>query len=93
MQHIQQKINGIYALPNAELQLLLNAMERVEFAKNHIIISADKVERYLYFIEKGIARAYCYTDKQEATFWFGQEGDLVPILQQLHQSTTWLRKY
>lgn len=77
MQHILQKINGIYTLPPTELQLLLNAMERVNFAKNQVIISADKVERYLYFIEKGIARAYCYTDKQEATFWFGQEGDLI----------------
>ena len=77
MRNILKKINSICALAPTELQLLLSAMEQVAFPKNHIIISADKVERYLYFIETGIARAYCYTDKQEATFWFGQEGDLI----------------
>ncbi|MES2417755.1 MAG: Crp/Fnr family transcriptional regulator [Bacteroidota bacterium] len=77
MQNILQKINQIYLLPKTELQLLLAALERVELPKNHLIMSTTKVERYLYFIEKGIAMAYCHTDKQQATFWFGQEGDLI----------------
>lgn len=77
MQNILQKINSIYPLPNTELQVLLNAMERISFPKNHTIIHAGKVERYLYFIEQGIARAYSHSEKQQTTFWFGQEGDLI----------------
>ncbi|MES2651029.1 MAG: Crp/Fnr family transcriptional regulator [Bacteroidota bacterium] len=77
MQNIIAKINAIYPITAIELQLLLKAMERIEFSKNHIIISSDKVERYLYVIEKGIARAYSNTDKQQTTFWFGEETDFI----------------
>ncbi len=77
MQDILNKINSIYPLVTTELQLLLNAMERIEFPKNHIIIRADKVERYIYIIEKGIARAYSNNDKQQTTFWFGEETDVI----------------
>ncbi len=77
MKNILEKINRICTLPATELQLLVNALERIEAPKNHLIITADKVERHLYFIEEGLARAFCYTDKQQATFWFGIEGDLI----------------
>ncbi len=36
-----------------------------------------RVEHKMYFIEKGIARAYCYREEKEITFWFGAEGDVV----------------
>jgi CRP-like cAMP-binding protein len=71
------KISSISPLKPIEIEALVAAMELVSFAKNAILIDTDKVEKYLYFIEKGIARAYCYTQKQQATFWFGQEGDLI----------------
>lgn len=77
MQNIFDKIQTIYPLQSTELQLLVNAMERVEFPKNHLIINAQKVERYLYIIERGIARAYSNTDNQQTTFWFGEETDFI----------------
>lgn len=32
----------------------------------------------MYVLEKGIARAFCYKEDKELTFWFGTEGDFVP---------------
>ncbi|MGF1923649.1 MAG: Crp/Fnr family transcriptional regulator [Bacteroidia bacterium] len=77
MQKIIEKIQAIYPLTAVELELLLQAMKRVEFPKNHVIIRADRLERYVYIIEKGIARAYSDMDHQQTTFWFGQETDVI----------------
>lgn len=77
MSNIRQKITSIYPLPDEEFELLHAAMEKLTFPKNHLVISTDRVERYIYFIDQGIARAYCNTDKQQVTFWFGQEGDVI----------------
>lgn len=72
-----QKIISISPLKQIEIEALLNAMEMVLYAKNTILFDTNKTEKYVYFIEKGIARAYCNTKKQQATFWFGQEGDVI----------------
>ena len=77
LQKIIDKIQSIYPLQPIDLQLLTSAMERVVLPKNHLIISAEKVERYIYIIEKWIARAYNNTDKQQTTFWFGEETDFI----------------
>ncbi|RYG11750.1 MAG: Crp/Fnr family transcriptional regulator [Chitinophagaceae bacterium] len=75
--NLKEKINAIYALQSDELDLLLNTAERFTFPKNHLLITTERVEKYIYFIEKGIARAYCNTEKQQLTFWFGLAGDIV----------------
>lgn len=77
MNPLHQKIIGISPLRQIEVEALLDAMEMVSYAKNAILFDTNKVEKYIYFIEKGIARAYCNTQKQQATFWFGQEGDVI----------------
>ena len=74
---LADKINAIYKLQSDELNLLLNAAERLDFPKNHLLITTERVEKYIYIIEKGIARAYSNTEKQQLTFWFGLEGDVV----------------
>lgn len=77
MSPLHQKIISIYPLGQLEVEALIGAMELVSYTKNTILFDTDKIEKYIYFIEKGIARAYCNTDKQQATFWFGQEGDVM----------------
>ena len=41
------------------------------------MLRADKIETRIYFIKKGIVRAYTNTADNEITFWFGKEGDAV----------------
>ena len=77
MNPLYHQIISIYPLKQIEIEALLSAMESISIAKNSILFDTNKVENYVYFIEKGIARAYCNTDKQQATFWFGQEGDVI----------------
>lgn len=45
--------------------------------KGYMLIKAERIERSVYFIEEGIARAFCHKDDKEITFWFGSESDIL----------------
>lgn len=64
-------------MAETHLSLLLAELKSVDLPKNHLIINAGKVERSLYFIEQGIARAYLDGPENRITFWFGMEGDVI----------------
>ncbi|KIO76175.1 cyclic nucleotide-binding protein [Pedobacter lusitanus] len=77
MQNTLNTIKSIYPLKDLHLNLLLKELKAVELPKNHLIIKAEKVERSLYFIEQGVARAYVDGRDNRITFWFGMEGDII----------------
>jgi CRP-like cAMP-binding protein len=70
-------IDGISSLPEASKQALKDSMEEVSFPKGHLLLRADKVESRIYFIKKGIVRAYSNQNGNEITFWFGTEGQAI----------------
>ncbi|WAC41852.1 Crp/Fnr family transcriptional regulator [Pedobacter sp. SL55] len=74
---ISNKIDEIFPLPAMEKALFLSRFERIEVQKGAIVINAEKIERYVYFIEKGIARAFRETDKGQTTIWFGEAGGVM----------------
>lgn len=74
---ISNKIDEIFLLPITEKQLFLSRLERIEVRKGTVVVSAEKVERYVYFIETGIARAYRDTEKGQTTIWFGEAGGVI----------------
>lgn len=74
---IDQILDRIFPLPEASKQTLKNCVAEVRYSKGHILLKADKVETSIYFIKKGIVRAYANTGDNETTFWFGKEGDTV----------------
>lgn len=75
--NIDQIINNIFNLPETSKQIFLTHIEEVYFPKGHILFRAEKIEKNIYFIKKGIVRAYSKTDNNEITFWFGKEGDTI----------------
>lgn len=40
------------------------------------MLRADKIEKNIYFIKRGLLRAYTKSNDNEITFWFGKEGDV-----------------
>ncbi|MGO1671366.1 MAG: Crp/Fnr family transcriptional regulator [Sphingobacterium sp.] len=55
----------------------MNYITAVAFRKGHILMEADRVEKSIYFIKKGIVRAFAPLADQEITFWFGEEGETI----------------
>lgn len=74
---IDQILDTLFPLPHTSKRILKNNITEVFHTKGHILLRADKVEERIYFIKKGILRAYSNTMDNEITFWFGKEGDTV----------------
>lgn len=76
MENTIKKIRAL-GLDENSLSGFTPLLEKVEYSKGHLLIKAAKIERSVYFIEKGIARAYCDPEDKEVTFWFGVESDIL----------------
>jgi CRP-like cAMP-binding protein len=74
---IDQIIDQIYPVPALSKAALKKYITEVTLPKGHILMQADKIETSVYFIKKGIVRAYSAPYDQEITFWFGKEGETI----------------
>lgn len=74
---LQQIIDQICKIPATSALKLQNVIKLVALPKGHLLFKAGKTETDIYYIKKGIARAYLYQNNNEITFWFGREGDAV----------------
>lgn len=74
---IDQILNDIYPIPDATRIKLKSQMEELSLPKNTILMRANRVEDSVYFVKRGIVRAYSDHENGEITFWFGEEGETV----------------
>lgn len=70
-------LDNIYKLPEVSKNNMIDLITEIECPKGYRLLNADRVERNIYFIKKGIVRAYIDLSGNEITFWFGREGDTV----------------
>lgn len=59
--NIDQILDHIYILPEASKNSLKAYITEVSHPKGYCLMEAEKVVPYVYFIRKGIARAYSST--------------------------------
>lgn len=77
MENIKSKICDYYPVSEKALNLITSCMTEHIFPAKTILIRAGKLDRKVYFIEKGITRSYIIHDGKEITTWFSMEGDAV----------------
>jgi len=65
----------MYPLTEEAWALLAKRLQRVEFAKGHHLFRSGRTDETVYFMERGIARAYNIREGKDLTFWIGMEGD------------------
>lgn len=70
-------IDSIYPLPEASKSAFKAYVIETAFPKGHVLMKAGKIGTSVYFIKKGIVRAYANPRDNEVTFWFGKEGDAI----------------
>lgn len=61
-------------MPNASLDRLRQCLTEVSYPKGFCVLESGKIEKDIFFIKKGIVRAYTSVDGKEITFWVGKEG-------------------
>jgi len=74
---IDEILDNIYPLSGESKQAIKQYITEVNYPKGHILFRTDKIKMTVYFIRKGMVRAYCYQNDHEVTFWFGKEGEPV----------------
>ena len=67
-------------MPEASTDKLVEHLSRVDYPKGYHILEAGKTETNIFFIGKGIVRAYIPVDGKEVTFWIGKEGSTIVSL-------------
>lgn len=75
--HIEEILNQVAIIPPASQKKLLDKISEVRFSKGHLLLKTDSIEKHIYFIKKGIVRAYAPTPDADVTFWFGKEGQTI----------------
>ena len=73
-------IRSICPLPESSMLRLAGQLEEISCPKGTFILKAGNVERSVFFVRKGIVRAFIEHGGREITFWFGLEGAAVVSL-------------
>lgn len=76
MENTIRKIKSLGA-DQAVLDQIIPLLQKEIFPKGYLLIQEGKVERSLFFLEQGIARAFLASEDKEVTFWFGAEGEVL----------------
>lgn len=78
-------LSQIMPLPDAAIQTLESIASFITLPKHHQLIKSTRKDNSIYFIRKGLVRAYTQTDDDDVTFWFGTEGDcIIPMYGYIH---------
>lgn len=77
---IDEIIDKIDQMPESSKSLLVEHLSEVTYTKGHHILDTGKVETTVFFLKKGIVRAYVPIEGEEITFWIGKEGSTIVSL-------------
>ena len=69
-------------MPEASADKVVKHLSKITYPKGYHILEAGKTETNIFFIEKGIARAYIPVDGKEVTFWIGQHHRFIEKLRE-----------
>lgn len=75
--NIDEIIDAVNPLSPISKESLKMHIREISHPKGFCLMEADKVIPHIYFIRKGIVRAYASTEHNDITFWFGTEGEPV----------------
>lgn len=88
-------INSISKLSNTGIEDIKICLSVIRVQKKHIVIPELSKSQYLYFISKGVVRAFFYHNEKEITDWFGTENMVIgptirnfPIKNTIHSVET-----
>lgn len=75
MKELIAEINRYYTLGKKEVQLLEQNVRMLHFPKDAVVIEKGKIDDSIYFIRKGIWRAYVDRDGEQTTLFFAVPGE------------------
>lgn len=77
MDRVIKSIESTFKVSKESIEELTSRMHHINIPKKTILIEPNKRDNNIYFMEKGIARAFNLINGKEVTSWFSKEGDLL----------------
>lgn len=77
MEELVKELNKRCSLSEAEETLLRQTTRILHFPKGSTVIGKGKIDDSIYFLRKGVWRAYSERDGEEQTLWFAIPGEIV----------------
>jgi len=77
MEKLIEQINRYCNLSKEEETVLRQSVRTLHFPKGTAVVETGKVDDSIYFIRKGVWRAYADRDGEQQTLWFAIEGESV----------------
>lgn len=69
-------LNRIYPLPQTSVSAVSACVEQIELERHTVVIDNRRPDRNVFFVRRGLLRAYVIADGREITFWIGDEGSV-----------------
>lgn len=87
---LNKGITSIFSLTADELNKIISIAERISLSKNDILIQDQQINKYIYFLEKGICRIYYPKEEKEVVLDFCFPGDIIlPLNSYIHSFPTY----
>jgi CRP-like cAMP-binding protein len=87
---LNKGLTAIYPLSTIEMDKIIAIAEKVSLAKNDILIQQQQINKYIYFLEKGICRIYYPKEDKEVVLDFCFPGDIIlPLNSYIHSLPTY----
>ena len=77
MNRVLARIKEVYPLSGPAQAKLVKELQALHLPKGYVLVREGTISSHLYFLEKGIGRAYYNHDGKEITFWLGAEGSFI----------------
>lgn len=77
---LREIIRNIYPMPEESVSRLSGCISELHLPKGSMVLEAGKIEPGIFFINKGIVRAFINDRGKDVTFWIGKEGDTIVSL-------------
>ncbi len=77
MDKIRKHFEDTFHISDEDWELFSSRFTKVKCTKKHQLLNVGEVEKYVYFIERGIIRYYIPSREAEWTTGFGLEGDFI----------------
>ena len=75
MERIIRRMRQYYPVSDEAVERFKSCSRRAVFPAKAVLVEAGRINRNVYFIERGVTRSYSLFDGKEVTTWFSVEGD------------------
>ena len=82
-----KQLSQIADLDEQEVDLIKSSFKPRFLSKGAFFLRAGEVNKYVGYLQKGLARYFVYKDDEESTFEFTKEGEFVADYQSFNNNT------